>query len=241
VYRYGADQLGLSVDSNLAMIVVPNGTNGAYLQWDTNLTDTSSSAANPAIIGTDSDTGIIAQTRALDFVENGTAFAGIRTSGTGSNYGGFCLNASNTAPCLQNYLISSGKFILTSPNTGNWGGTIDLGDDGGIATSRSVSTPTGYTFENDNDTGFGGSADTSISVGGGGASQTSITATIFGPAANTSFIYVDKYAGAPTAGDCDADAERGRLALDTTNSRLYLCGGATRLWDYITLIDAAGI
>ncbi len=44
-------------------------------------------------------------------------------------------------------------------------------------------------------------------------------------------------AGAPTAGDCDADAERGRLAIDTTNNRLYVCNGGTRLWDYVALTD----
>ncbi len=44
-------------------------------------------------------------------------------------------------------------------------------------------------------------------------------------------------AGAPTAGDCDAAAEKGRFYHDTTNNRLYFCAGATRLWDYVTLTD----
>lgn len=44
-------------------------------------------------------------------------------------------------------------------------------------------------------------------------------------------------AGAPTAGDCDADAERGRLLIDTSNNRLYICNGASRAWDYIALTD----
>lgn len=43
--------------------------------------------------------------------------------------------------------------------------------------------------------------------------------------------------GTPTASDCDADAERGRLAIDTQNNRLYVCNGATRGWDYATLTD----
>ena len=47
----------------------------------------------------------------------------------------------------------------------------------------------------------------------------------------------DNNAGAPPAGDCDADAERGRLSIDTTNNRLYVCNGATRGWDYVALTD----
>ncbi|MBI4668848.1 MAG: hypothetical protein HY747_06635, partial [Elusimicrobia bacterium] len=44
-------------------------------------------------------------------------------------------------------------------------------------------------------------------------------------------------AGAPPAADCDADAERGRLTIDTTNNRLYVCNGASRGWDYVTLTN----
>jgi len=44
-------------------------------------------------------------------------------------------------------------------------------------------------------------------------------------------------AGAPTAGDCDADAERGRIYIDTSSNRLYVCNGATRGWDYAALTD----
>lgn len=47
----------------------------------------------------------------------------------------------------------------------------------------------------------------------------------------------DNNAGAPTATDCDADTERGRLSIDTTNNRLYICNGATRGWDYVDLTN----
>jgi hypothetical protein len=47
----------------------------------------------------------------------------------------------------------------------------------------------------------------------------------------------DNNAGAPPAADCDADAERGRISLDTTNNRLYICMGATRGWDYVALTN----
>lgn len=44
-------------------------------------------------------------------------------------------------------------------------------------------------------------------------------------------------AGPPPANDCNADSERGRVSIDTTNNRLYICNGATRLWDYVTLTN----
>ena len=44
-------------------------------------------------------------------------------------------------------------------------------------------------------------------------------------------------AGAPLAADCDTDSERGRISIDTTNNRLYICNGAARGWDYVALTD----
>lgn len=52
-----------------------------------------------------------------------------------------------------------------------------------------------------------------------------------------SYMQIDNNAGAPTAGDCDSDMERGRQILDSTNHRLYVCNGATRGWDYVALTD----
>lgn len=49
--------------------------------------------------------------------------------------------------------------------------------------------------------------------------------------------FEDNNAGAPAAGDCDANTERGRMSIDTTNNRLYICNGATRGWDYVALTD----
>lgn len=49
--------------------------------------------------------------------------------------------------------------------------------------------------------------------------------------------FEDNNAGAPPGADCDADTERGRMSIDTTNNRLYICNGATRGWDYTTLTD----
>lgn len=49
--------------------------------------------------------------------------------------------------------------------------------------------------------------------------------------------FEDNNAGAPPATDCDADTERGRLSIDTTNNRLYVCNGAARGWDYVALTN----
>lgn len=47
----------------------------------------------------------------------------------------------------------------------------------------------------------------------------------------------DNNAGAPPSADCDSDAERGRISLDTTNFRLYICAGSARGWDFAELSD----
>jgi hypothetical protein len=211
--------------------------NNSNVKWDSGFTDVSTSTSAPAIRGTDADTGVISQSRATDFVWNGDAFAGIRSSGVGSYYGGMCLDASGTAPCINNYLLSGGKFILSSVNVSNWTGFIDLGDDGSIISDRNSASNAGYAFENDSDTGIYGSSASSITFGGGGVGKLafSTSSTSFSNISGH-YVYVSLVAGAPPAGDCDADEERGRLVLDTTNSRLYVCGGATRLWDYYSLI-----
>lgn len=43
--------------------------------------------------------------------------------------------------------------------------------------------------------------------------------------------------GRPPKADCDENNERGRLAIDTVNNRLYICNGAVRNWDYIPFLN----
>ena len=57
------------------------------------------------------------------------------------------------------------------------------------------------------------------------------------PGGGDEIIVVDQSAGAPAATACDEDSERGKLVIDTTNNRLYICHGAARGWDYIALTD----
>lgn len=49
--------------------------------------------------------------------------------------------------------------------------------------------------------------------------------------------FEDNNPGAPPAGDCDCDSERGRISIDTANNRLYICNGSARGWDYIPLVN----
>ena len=53
-----------------------------------------------------------------------------------------------------------------------------------------------------------------------------------------SYAQFENYSSAaPTAGDCDADAEIGRQFIDITNFKMYFCLGASRGWDSVTLTD----
>jgi hypothetical protein len=52
------------------------------------------------------------------------------------------------------------------------------------------------------------------------------------------FAQFGNHSGAvPLAADCNADSEWGRQYIDTDNNRLYICNGASRGWDYISLTD----
>lgn len=48
--------------------------------------------------------------------------------------------------------------------------------------------------------------------------------------------FENQQAGAPIAADCDTIAERGRIIMDTTNNRFYICAGtSTAQWGYVDL------
>ena len=52
-----------------------------------------------------------------------------------------------------------------------------------------------------------------------------------------SYLHIDSESGNPPDEDCDQNAKRGRMIYDYANNRLYICGGASRGWDYINLND----
>ena len=51
------------------------------------------------------------------------------------------------------------------------------------------------------------------------------------------FQFSQTSSGAPPSADCNSNSQRGRLTLDITNNRLYVCAGASRGWDRLNLID----
>jgi len=51
------------------------------------------------------------------------------------------------------------------------------------------------------------------------------------------YTQIDSRSSSPPGADCDSDAERGRMILDYTNSRLYVCNGLSRGWDYLGLTN----
>jgi len=154
---------------------------------------------------------------------------------------------------------SSGMYITDIDEGSNTNeGVISAGAQpaysGGAITSwtaRSTSA-SGYYFDNGDTQIFGNSGLTSgstftptvrLSVGVNGrvgiATTTPESTLSVGSVGDStsSYMQIDNVAGAPTANDCDSDMERGRQILDSTNHRLYVCNGATRGWDYLTLTD----
>ena len=56
--------------------------------------------------------------------------------------------------------------------------------------------------------------------------------------ATDDYLQIDTEAGAPPAGDCDANGESGRMIIDYTNDVLYICNQLSgRGWDHIDLTD----
>jgi len=64
---------------------------------------------------------------------------------------------------------------------------------------------------------------------GVGTSSPESTLTIGG----SNYLQIGTRSGAPPSGDCDADAEHGRMIYDYANNRLYICDGAG-LWKSAT-------
>jgi hypothetical protein len=94
----------------------------------------------------------------------------------------------------------------------------------------------GLTFGGDLNTGLSAQVADNLVFSAGGAGAT-LNPTEFRTAATVYSATGHSAAGAPTAADCDNDAEIGRFSIDTTNERFYVCNGAARGWDYAALTD----
>ncbi len=51
------------------------------------------------------------------------------------------------------------------------------------------------------------------------------------------FQFTQTSAGAPPSADCASDSQRGRLSIDTTNNKMYVCNGTSRGWDSVNLAN----
>lgn len=95
--------------------------------------------------------------------------------------------------------------------------------------STAVSRASAATF----DTGLfpnGASLDvgtSGTSWGNGYFSNLTVTGTITGGLSSS--------AGAPPSGDCTLDIQRGKMAIDTSSNKLYICNGQSRGWDWIQM------
>lgn len=132
------------------------------------------------------------------------------------------------------YNSTSGKF--EAYQAGAW---TDMIGGGGGGTPGGASTQVQF----NNGGAFGGDADLTWDNTGNVLTitgQTSVsdrvvlgaTAGAAAPASGT----VGTNAGVPAATLCDSAEERGRLIIDSTNNRLYVCT-TTRGWDYVALTD----
>ncbi len=144
-----------------------------------------------------------------------TAF-GVNTTASGENS-----TAWGTSSHAGSYLETSlGRFPLDTPGTpAGW-----------------VATDTLFEIGNGASSGSRANAVTVLKNGNAGIGTASPQSTLHVP--DGKYLQVeDNNAGAPPTADCDNNAERGRISLDTSNNRIYVCMGAARGWDYATLSD----
>ncbi|MBI4656931.1 MAG: hypothetical protein HY746_09345 [Elusimicrobia bacterium] len=223
----GPDQK-LTVAGNISQtgVLISSGTGNNYFAGNIGIGTTDPGAKLQVGDGS-------ADIRTLVKSNNSYQFGAMNSSGNAFYYG-------VTQDVIPNGVISNyaGTAIITFLNNGNVGiGTTGPGSRfevvGGSSTFRgsdSNSAIAGFTDA-------GGNYRVMISTTGNvGIGTTSPQSTLHVPDGKYA-QFEDNNAGVPPAADCDADAERGRFSIDTTNNRLYICNGATRGWDYITLTD----
>lgn len=152
----------------------------------------------------------------------GNGYADGEFSGAvGSGFaGGHFSFAAGLSAFAESYAETSfGRYSLVGGTLGSWVATDTLFEIGnGVSTAARANALT--LLKNGNMIVGNGTPQSRLHVPDGGYLQAE-----------------DHNAGAPPAGDCDNDAERGRISLDTSNNRLYVCMGAARGWDYSALTD----
>ncbi len=142
-------------------------------------------------------------------------------------------NANNSQSRVQRSLKSAIARISAATFDSNLlpgSGSFELGQAGSpwrkIYLADGTAGEPSYTFGSNNTLGFFKTAANSLGITNG----LEVTSNGYLQFSKTS-------SGAPPSGDCDSDGERGRMIIDTTNNRLYVCNGSGRGWDYIELTN----
>jgi hypothetical protein len=127
----------------------------------------------------------------------------------------------------------------------NWTGTL-LVADGNVRMKDGTAAAPSIVFDNDNTGVYRvGTNELGMSVNGtriGSIAKEVSAGTVYDSAKPDAGYYLNigDHNGAPTAGDCDANAETGRFIYDYTNHKLMVCNeqSTTRAgWDYVGLTD----
>lgn len=159
--------------------------------------------------------------------------------------GRFSVGIGNDQPDLG-YMLdikrsdSTDVYMKVQGNNSNAGIVIKQGDgyEGSLQFKESTGTVGQLTYDTGNRIRLlNGSAGITISsIGNTGINEPSPESTLHVPDGYYA-QFENNGTADPPAGDCDSDDEIGRLYIRTDTQELWICGGATNGWDYITLTD----
>lgn len=149
----------------------------------------------------------------------------------------------STAVGYSNHSNSNYSSSLGYSNSSTNNYTLALGYSNSATASGSISI--GNNISNSTaDSLMIGPSDTAkitiLSTGYLGVNNSSPQSDIqVGTTASTSnqYLQIDSENGAPSAGDCNSNSQKGRMIHDYTNFKVYICGGASRGWDHLDLAD----
>lgn len=192
------------------------------------------SSTDDAIVRFDGTGGKTIQNSGVTIDDNGNLVIGGDIVGTGTNK-----LRNNTGSLFMDVLGSTWRIgatgVIEDGSANPLVRVVDNGTVGDLIVTDDVEMTAG------NYIGISGGSATifqsvNLELYAGGAVVADVTASGL-QARDGKYISVQTDAGAPAAGDCDADGEAGRLSLDTSNNRLYVCNGLARGWDFIALTD----
>jgi|GEM_PF-1954506 len=198
-----------------------------------NVATTSGSAFTPTqrmIIKNNGNVGIgsTSPTAKLEVIGRGV----FSPSSTDTDYGTVLF--AGTPAVGGTWQSQSAAVLQIGPSSGNTGTVLKL-NSRQIASSsynfmQAISgvdgTPvTQFTIRGDGNVGIGNSTPMSkLQIGTYAAS-------------GNEYLQIDTENSIPASADCNSDAERGRMIVDGSNNRLYVCMGPSRGWDYLALTD----